>query len=184
MHDPWIFLGQFPCGFLGNKTRDNECNRAMFQLAKRCRSLSGLAFGVRIEENASDMNRPKGLGLTAILMALCNAMGWTVFNYPNNHHPLKVLALMTIFISIGYVFIWFYWIGKNWARIAVLIVSGLNIYNLQSWSTVSRSSVLLATPFHIVLAARAVLGAALLYWLTTRPVVEFFKRDKVVVPSL
>jgi hypothetical protein len=88
-----------------------------------------------------------------------------------------MLVMYTVAIGIGYFFIWFYWKGRNWARIAVLLVSFSSIPNILSWSRVSLSPALLPTPAHILLAARAVLGPALLYWLNTRPVVEFFKRD-------
>jgi hypothetical protein len=71
--------------------------------------------------------------------------------------------------------------GKNWARISVLIVSGLNILNLRMWNTVARPY-FHATPSHIMLATKALLSVALLYWLNTRPVVEFFKLNKAVVP--
>jgi hypothetical protein len=128
------------------------------------------------------MNRPRGLGLTAILMALCNAMLWSAFNYTKAPHALRLLALITLVICIGYFFIWFYWKGKNWARIAVLIFSGFSIFNLRLWDTVSRLQVFFVTPSHIMLAAKALLSVALLYWLNTAPVVHFFKRDKVVVP--
>src|SRR5579872_721182 len=130
------------------------------------------------------MNRPKGLTLTAILMALCNAMLWTINRYTEFPRPLRLFAFLTVVICIGYTFIWFYWKGKDWARIAVLIVSGLNIFNLRAWNTFSRIDGhhgFLAAPAHIMLVAKAVLSVALLYWLNTRPVVEFFKRDKIVV---
>jgi hypothetical protein len=63
------------------------------------------------------MNRPKGLGLTATLMALCSAFDWTIPNYANIPHPLRVLAINVVLIGIGYVFIWFYWTGKNWPEL-------------------------------------------------------------------
>ena len=128
------------------------------------------------------MNRPKGLGVTAVLMALCNAMLWTAFNYANRPHPLEFLAFTSGMICIGFVFVWFYWMGKDWARITVLIFSGSIFYNLpRMWNMVSRPN-FHATPSHIILVARALLSVALLYWLNTRPVVEFFKRNKVVPP--
>jgi hypothetical protein len=135
-----------------------------------------------ISRTIQRMNRPKGLTLTAILMALCNAMLWTINTYTGFPHPLRLLAVLTFAICIGYIFIWFYWKGKDWARIAVLIASGLNVLNLRAWNTFSRIGGhhgFLAAPGHIMLAAKAVLSVALLYWLNTRPVVEFFKRDKV-----
>jgi len=129
------------------------------------------------------MNRPKGLALTAIFMALCNAMIWATIKPGRPPYSQRMLVFFTFMICVGYFFIWFYWQGRNWARISVLLVSFASIPNLLNWNRVSLSPALLTTPAHILLATRAILGAALLYWLNTRPVVEFFKRDKVVIPS-
>jgi hypothetical protein len=130
------------------------------------------------------MNRPKGLALTAILMALCNVMLWTIDDYTEFPHPFRLFAVLAVPICIGYIFIWFYWKGKNWARIGVLIFSVLNILNLRSWNTGSRLDGYRgfnAASFHITLAVRAALSVALLYWLNTHPIVGFFKRDKAKV---
>ena len=42
-----------------------------------------------------------------------------------------VFSLFTIFIVAGYVVIWFYWQGRNWARVLVLLTSLLCLYNLR-----------------------------------------------------
>jgi len=44
------------------------------------------------------MNRPKGLTLTAILMALCNAMLWTINRYTEFPRPLRLFAFLTVVI--------------------------------------------------------------------------------------
>jgi len=153
------------------------------QLSPRVRNrLSGLAFVGGIHENASVMIRPKGLALTAILMALCNALIWATIKPGRPPYTQRMWLFFTFSICIGYLFIWFYWKGRNWARIAVLLVSFTSIVNLFSWNTVALSPALQTTPARIVLATRAVLGAALLYWLNTSPVVDFFKRNRVIVP--
>jgi TonB family protein len=120
------------------------------------------------------MNRPKGLNVSALAMALCNVMLWTVLNPATRPHYLRVLASWTVVIGIGFVVIWFYWQGKNWARIAVLIYSALCIWNLSGWSRFSSSPGFLTTPIQISLVSRALLGVVLLFWLNTRPVREFF----------
>jgi hypothetical protein len=129
------------------------------------------------------MNRPKGMALTAILMALCDAMLWATIKLGRPPYSLRMFVIDTVVICIGFFFVWFYWKGKNWARIAVLLASVLNIYNLRQWNRVSMSPALLTTPAHITLAANAVLGVALLYWLNTGPVRAFFTRDKGVRPQ-
>jgi hypothetical protein len=125
-----------------------------------------------------DMNRPKGLALTAILMAFCNAMIWATINPRRPPYSLRIFLFYTVVICIGYLFIWFYWHGRNWARIAVLLFSVLCIFNLGMWNSVSLSPLVLTTPAHIVMVSRAVLSVALLYWLNTYPVLEFFDRGK------
>ena len=115
--------------------------------------------------------------LTATFLSVCNAMLWATIKPGRPPYSLRMLVMYTVTIGIGYFFIWYYWKGRNWARIAVLLVSFSSIPNLLSWNRVSLSPALLTTPAHILLAARAVLGAALLYWLNTSHVVEFFKWD-------
>jgi hypothetical protein len=95
-------------------------------------------------------------------------MNWATVNPAR---PLFFLTI-TVFICIGYFAIWFYWKGRNWARIGVLLCSGASILSLLTWNRISPA--LLTTPAHIMMAGRAVLGAVLLYYLNRRPVVEFF----------
>ena len=128
------------------------------------------------------MNRPKGLSLSAALMAVCNVMLWRVANPATHPHYLRTLTFWTVVIGIGFVVIWFYWQGKNWARIAVLIYSALCIWNLSAWSRFSSSPGLLTTPAQILLASKALLGVVLLFWLNTRPVREFFQSKSQLPP--
>jgi hypothetical protein len=121
------------------------------------------------------MNRPKGLNLSALAMSFCNVMLWLVSNPETRPHYLRVLAFWTVLIGIGFVFIWFYWQGKNWARISVLIVSAFCILNLRSWNSLTSNPYLRTTPTQVFLASRALLGVVLLFWLNTRPVREFFQ---------
>lgn len=117
------------------------------------------------------MNRPKGLTLTAVLMAVCHGMGWATIDY-TKPQILKTLGSFTLLICIGYVVIWFYWNGRNWARIGILLYSCTRISDLFTWNRIS--PLFLNTPTHIRIAASAILGGFLFYWLNTRPVVEFF----------
>ena len=129
------------------------------------------------------MIRPKGLALSALLMALCNVMLWGIVTPGRPPYTLRLYLFYTFVIFVGYVFIWFYWKGRNWARIAVLLVSCLSILQIGAWNNISRSRAILTTPAHLTLAARAVLGAVLLYWLNTRPVRAFFMRGKEAPPQ-
>jgi hypothetical protein len=73
------------------------------------------------------MNRPKGLALTAILMALCNALIWATIKPGRPPYTQRMWLFFTFSICIGYLSFWFYWKGRNWARIAVLLVSFTSI---------------------------------------------------------
>ena len=119
------------------------------------------------------MNRPTGLTLTAVLMALCNV---TVFAILKPPYSLTTILEFTTDILVGFAFIWFYWNGRNWARIMVLLYCCGCILNLRLWNKLSPPApfVFQDTPAHVWLASRAVLSVALLYWLNTRAVREFF----------
>jgi hypothetical protein len=60
--------------------------------------------------------RLKGLTETAILMSVTNAMGWLIIDWSKSNAS-TTFVLFTIFILVGYLVIWFYWKGQNWARI-------------------------------------------------------------------
>jgi hypothetical protein len=72
----------------------------------------------------------QGLALTVILLALCNMMIWFTIKPGRNPYSLRMFLGFTVVICIGYFFIWFYWQGRNWARLAVLSFSILSILNL------------------------------------------------------
>jgi hypothetical protein len=112
-------------------------------------------------------NRPKGLTETSILMSITNAMGWAIIDWskPSAH---RTFLIFTVMIAIGYLVIWFYWNGRNWARILVILTSLLSLFNLHLWShsgTVER----------VMIAAEAILAIYLLYWLNTPRVRAFFR---------
>jgi hypothetical protein len=93
---------------------------------------------------------PKGIVLTTILMAVCNAMGWLIINY-SAPHARGVFIIFTVLILIGYAVLWAYWSGKNWARVLVLVTSVLTVFNLRSWNP--RSPTLLTTPNRVMVAS-------------------------------
>src|SRR5215471_6532646 len=139
------------------------------------RSTSEIGILQQLRSKISGMNRPRGLNLSALSMAFCNVMLLLVFRPATRPHHLRVLAFWTVVIGIGFVFIWFYWQGKNWARIAVLIYSALCIWNLSAWSRLTSNPYLRTAPTQVLLASRALLGVVLLFWLNTRAVREFFQ---------
>jgi hypothetical protein len=112
--------------------------------------------------------KPKGLRETTILLAVCNLLGYAFIEPSRGVFVLQVLVV-TLVVAIAYLVLWHYWKGRNWARILVLITSGVALLNLRAFSS--------ASPLQRgVLIAEALLGAYLLVWLNSRQVREFFKR--------
>jgi len=114
--------------------------------------------------------RPKGLTETAVLMSLTNALGWLIVDW-SNPHAATTFWLFTIFILAGYFVIWFYWRGRNWARILVLLTSLLCLYNLRYFlrgGSIER----------VMIGSEAVLAVFLLFWLNSRNVKSFFRASK------
>jgi hypothetical protein len=118
------------------------------------------------------VRRPTGIVVTTILMAVCNAMGWFIIDY-SSPHARAAFIIFTILISLGYLALWGYWRGKNWARILVLITSVVAVLNIRGWN--SQSVTLLKTPSRVMLASESVLGIFLLVWLNRPSVRAFFK---------
>jgi hypothetical protein len=77
--------------------------------------------------------RPKGLTATSIFMSITNAMGWAIIDWSKPNARI-IFVLFTVTIAINYLVIWFYWKGRNWARILVLLTSLLCLYNLRHWN--------------------------------------------------
>jgi hypothetical protein len=118
------------------------------------------------------MTRPNGLIWTAVLMAILNTIGWSlIVAHTKAHIRIGLLLLLIVIFSIGYCVVWFYWKGRNWARIVVLLTSILSVVDL-----ISLASPRTKNP--IIVAIWGVFGVFLLYWLNTRPVRSFFAQGK------
>jgi hypothetical protein len=122
-------------------------------------------------ETVSEIPKPRWLTETSLLMSITNAMGWAIIDWskPTAHATFIVFTFM---IAIGYMVIWFYWRGRNWARILVLLNSFVCLYNLRYWSHPGVAR-------HIMIAAEAALAIFLLCWLNTRTVKEYFRDGSV-----
>jgi hypothetical protein len=163
----------------------SDCRNQIAQGLRRLFALSAgptsaMAMLRQLSSRISGMKRPRGLALTVMLMAFCNVMLWAIIDPLKHPHYLRNQIAVTVLICIGFGFIWFYWLGKNWARNSVMVYSALCILNLRIWGRVSVSQGFLATPAHLLIASRAVLGLFLLYWLNTPSVRQFFKRNSEV----
>jgi len=110
-------------------------------------------------------------------MSLTNALGWFIVDW-SSPHAAATFWLHTIFIFVGYLVIWSYWRGRNWARLLVLLTSLLCLYNLRYFfrgGTVER----------VMVGSEGILAAFLLFWLNSRPAKSFFhaSKDPQAVPS-
>jgi hypothetical protein len=111
--------------------------------------------------------RPKGLTATAIFMSITNAMGWAIIDW-SEPHAHAIFVIFTVIIAINYVVIWFYWKGRNWARILVLLTSLLCLYNLRHWNHSGIAG-------RVMIGAEAILAIFLLYWLNTLTLRAFYR---------
>ena len=66
-------------------------------------------------------------------MSLLNALGWAIIDW-TSPTANRTFITNTILILIGYVMVWFFWKGRNWARILVLLASAWAILNLLAWN--------------------------------------------------
>lgn len=101
-------------------------------------------------------------------MAILNLSGFVGLQWSD--HGEVVAALL--FILCGYIVLWYYWQGKNWARILVLLTSVLAIFNVSKILRPYSSAVL----YNSFLVVEAALGVFLLYWLNTKDVRNWFMR--------
>ena len=86
--------------------------------------------------------------------------------------PRSILAafgMFTLLITVGYVVLWFYWHGHNWARLLVLVTCFLCFYNLRNLA----SSNLIVK---VMLVGEAAVAVFLVYWLNTSQAKEFFQK--------
>ena len=68
---------------------------------------------------------PKAVTISTWLMAVLNILGYAIMWEPEAHETHLTLfvftMVFTLVIAAGYVVLWFFWKGKNWARILVLL---------------------------------------------------------------
>jgi hypothetical protein len=96
----------------------------------------------------------------------------------SNPHAPTTFWLFTIFILVGYFVIWFYWRGRNWARILALLTSLLCLYNLRYFL---RGGII----DRVMIGSEAALAVFLLFWLNSPKVKAFFRapRNTQISPS-
>jgi hypothetical protein len=118
--------------------------------------------------------RPRGISETTWLMAIFNPSGFFFVDWKADRNVVTVSVVGTLFIIVaGYIVLWFYWKGRNWARWLVMATSLIALWNLEFWPSVGWVG-------RITIAVEALLAVFLLYWLNTRPVRTYFAAPTAV----
>ena len=70
--------------------------------------------------------KPRGLWATTVAMAVLNLGGLVGIQW--NHYGM--VAAVVLLMALGYVVLWYYWQGRNWARILVMLTSMVAVLDL------------------------------------------------------
>lgn len=116
--------------------------------------------------------KPKNMKIVTILLCLFNLYGLVGLFFLNteSEHFKYVAAVAGVVVLLSYIIIFFFWKGKNWARLLVLLAALLsipNIYNFAIFHIVSK----------VVIGAEFIFALYLLYWLNTKPVTDYFSNQ-------
>ena len=117
-------------------------------------------------------------------MAIFNILGYAILWEPQAHRTrFAVFFFVTVFtftIAAGYVVLWFFWRGRNWARILMMLNCFLCFYNVHDVHFVLR-----VNPVEkVMLVGEAALAVFLLNWLNTRNARAYFKQKKVHIQAV
>jgi hypothetical protein len=112
-------------------------------------------------------------------MCVLDLLGYSRVNWHSvdwhSRHLIIVLSAISLPRIIGYVVLWFYWEGRNWARRLVLITSLVYFWNLKYLdygSALARMTIILDVAMAVFL----------LYWLNTVAAKSYFS-DSDVAPQ-
>ena len=100
-------------------------------------------------------------------MSFLNLLGYSVID-PTSHRVFVDAFVCTVIIAISYVVIWFYWRGRNWARLMVLGTGFVALANVPTWNSHGPVA-------NIMVVLEAVLALFLFYWLWRADVREYFR---------
>jgi hypothetical protein len=117
--------------------------------------------------------RPRFMLAITVAMGILNLTAFASLKWIHRFFVATLVADIFI-VVVSYLVLWFFWKGRNWARLCVLVVSVLSVINLLA----------LIYPHGIVVVydsiviGWAVLGFFLLYWLNLADVREWFQSQK------
>jgi len=116
--------------------------------------------------------RPLALEITTWLMAATNLMGYLLIDWKQPATiVIRQCIVFSILIAAGYVVLWFYWKGHNWARILVLLTCLLSLFNLTRLGHVRVGG-------QVMVIIEAAIAIFLLYWLNTAEARDFFRKGQ------
>ena len=116
--------------------------------------------------------RPRGMLATVVAMGILNL---TVFvALKRTRFFVATLVIDILIVLASYLVLWFYWMGRNWARVFVLVVSVLSIFNLLALIHPYGNVVV----YDSIVIAWALVGSFLLYWLNLADVRDWFRSEK------
>jgi hypothetical protein len=129
--------------------------------------------------------KPKLLREITLLMCALQLVPllWIEGALPSEHS--SGFALFGIVSGLWLLVVWFFWQGRNWPRIVVLVFSALTIPNIIFEVFAISDAVPLLERTKLEQAVAVVdmlLSVFLLYWLNTKPVKEFFKPVQPATP--
>ncbi len=115
--------------------------------------------------------RPIAITVTTLLMGILNILGYALLLDVRRQPSSTIVAkavVFTVLIAAGYVVLWFYWHGRNWARILVFLTCFVAFYNLRD--------LVAANPIvKIMVLGEAGVAVFLVFWLNTSEARLFFK---------
>ncbi|MEN9492501.1 MAG: hypothetical protein RJA63_2950 [Pseudomonadota bacterium] len=112
--------------------------------------------------------RPRGISETTIAMCIMNIAGFVFVD--SRVAAVEVqYALFSVIMAVTYLVLWYFWKGKNWARILVLLTGVVAVLNLFALSTTSAWA-------GTLIVIEAIFGIFMLWWLNTQNVKAYFKQ--------
>ena len=114
----------------------------------------------------TDRARPVGLGAVTLLMCLFNG-AWLLVMRPHGMSTKTLWLTSGSLVAISFLVIWYFWLGRNWARWLVLVASVVALANLAFLGFLGSGEKLIAV-------GEGALAIWLLVWLNTRSVRTFF----------
>ncbi len=110
---------------------------------------------------------------STVAMGILNLSPFATMKWTNRF----VVTIVILIVLVGYLVLWFFWKGRNWARLLVLVVSVGSILNLLALIHPYGNVVL----YDSIVIAWALAAFFLLYWLNRADVREWFKSQKKTV---